>query len=281
MKYGICPLSSIPLRTSAVDSSEMISQLLFGELCEILERKGRMWLKVRCQWDDYVGWVRANQLLSITPSEFDHYQQNFAYSLELLQPILGEDHFIPIAMGARLPNFDGMRLQLAEQHYQFTGQAVFPDHIQPTSDFIQKVARRYLYAPYLPGGRSPMGIDASGFTQIVFLMTGIRLPREAGQQVFQGEDVDFIEQAMPADLAFFENNRGRISHVGIVLPDSQIIHVHGRVRLDRLDHYGIFDNSQQKYTHRLRVIRRLLPTLLPSGHPNHTKQQVRQQIELF
>jgi len=281
MKFGICPLSSIPLRSSAVDSSEMVSQLLFGELCEILERKGRMWLKVRCQWDNYVGWVRANQLLSITPSEFEYYQKNFAYSLELLQPILGEDHFIPVAMGARLPDFDGMRLQLAEQHYQFTGQAVFPDNINPTADFIQKVARRYLYAPYLPGGRSPMGIDSSGFTQIVYLMTGLALPREAGQQVFQGESVDFIEQAMPADLAFFENNRGRISHVGIILPDNQIIHVHGRVRLDRIDHYGIFDDSQQKYTHRLRVIKRLLPSLLPSNHSNTTKQVARQQIELF
>lgn len=281
MNFGICPLSSVPIRSTPADSSEMVSQLLFGEVFEILETKGVAWFKIRCQWDNYMGWTRANQVQLITPTEFQHLQKHFAYNLDLVHPIMAADHFIPITLGARLPDFDGMRLKLENVYYQFSGQAVFPNDIFPTSDFILKVARRYLFAPYLRGGRSPMGIDSSGFVQIAFLMAGIPLEREASQQVFSGEPVDFVEQAMPADLAFFENNRGRISHVGILMPEGTIIHAYGRVRIDKLDHYGIFDQQQQKYTHRLRVIKRLLPSLLPPGGEKKTTQTVRQQIELF
>ena len=107
MNYGICPLSLVPVRNSPSHKSEMISQILFGELAEILERKGKQWLKVRCHLDNFVGWIATNQLKPITPSEFQQFQEKFAYHLELLQPVMAPNHFIPITLGAHLPNFDG------------------------------------------------------------------------------------------------------------------------------------------------------------------------------
>ena len=280
--YHLCPLSIVPVRASASESSDIISQLLFGELVETLETKGRMWSRVRCQWDNLVGWVATNQLQAITPTEFDTFHEHFAYNLEVMQAVMGADFFLPITLGAQLPNFDGMRFQVADVPYTFSGQAVFPKDITPTSSFILKMARRFLHAPALNGGRSPFGIDSSGLTQMVFKMGGIRLPREAAQQVFIGETVDFMEQSQAGDLAFFEDRAGRIAHVGILMPNLQIIHSYGKVRMDTIDHFGIYNNDQARYTHRLRVVKRVLTNLqIPTKGSTQPADFAKNQIELF
>lgn len=282
MKYGISPISVVPVRSSPVVTSEIYTQLLFGELVEILDGKGKNWLKVRCQWDNAIGWIEANQITLITPTEYHTYQNDFAYSLDLMQPIVGNDHFIPITIGAHLPNFDGLQLRIGEHSFQYSGQAVYPEDLKARPAVIQKLARKYLYAPCLHGGRSPFGIDSTGLVQVIYQMAGVRLGREAAQQVTEGEAIDFVDQAQVGDLAFFENRAGRVSHVGIILRDKQIIHAYGRVRIDRLDHYGIFDEALGKYTHKLRVIRRVLQSLAPEEKEMDSGSKAKyKQAELF
>jgi cell wall-associated NlpC family hydrolase len=236
----------------------MTTQLLFGDMLEILEEKGKEWALVRCAWDNVVGWVRKGQVLAITPSEFAEYNRSHAFALDLVQSVLSKDHLIPIFLGSQLPLFDGIRLHLGEEEYTYSGQAVSTGDIPDPVQFILRVSRRYLEAPYLPGGRSPFGIDASGLVQTVYKMVGFRLPRLASDQVFCGNPVDFAENARPGDLAFFENRAGKIDHAGILLPDNQVLHVQEKARIDRIDHYGVFDTNSGKYTRRLRVIKRLL-----------------------
>ncbi|HQU60102.1 MAG TPA: C40 family peptidase [Saprospiraceae bacterium] len=282
MSYAICSISIVPVRTGSSHSSEMASQLLFGELVEVLETKGRQWMKVRCAHDNFVGWVAGNQLKAITPSEFERFQQHFAYSLELYHPLMGENHCIPVVMGAQFPAFDGMRFRLEEDYFTFSGQAVFPENIEATPEFILKIARRYLNAPFLWGGRSPMGIDSSGLVQMAFKLAGIALPREASQQIYIGESVGFIEQALPGDIAFFENKAGRIAHCGIILPNNEVLHAYGRVRVDVLDHYGIFNKKQSRYTHSLRVVKRILAGKTePKAAPVVVPEKVANQVQLF
>lgn len=281
--FAICPLSVVPIRSNSSDKSEQVSQLLFGELVEILEEKGRQWVKVRCQWDNFIGWVTSNQLKAITPTEFQVFKNNFAYSLELMQPIMGTNQYLPITMGAQLPNFDGIHFMLGDAQYTFSGQAVFPQHVEQSAAFLIKVARRFLNAPYLWGGRSPFGIDADGFIQVVYKMMGIKLPRESAQQVYMGEEVDFVEQSRPGDLAFFENRAGKIAHVGMILPDRKIIHAYGQVRIDTVDHFGVFDESSGRYSHRMRVVRRVFhPTQIEPLTDNiEEKAAQSKQVELF
>ena len=282
MSFVICPISVVPIRSSASDKSEQVSQLLFGEMAEILERKGQTWVKVRCDWDNYIGWVATHQLQAITPSELKLFRRQFAFNLDLLQPVISEEGPIPIPLGARLPTFDGMKFELAGKRFLYSGQGVFPENIQATADMAIKIARRYLFAPYQHGGRSPLGIDSAGLSQMVFQLLGIQLEREAAAQVLQGETVDFVEQAAPGDLAFFENRKGRVDHVGMILPDNQILHAFGRVRIDQLDHYGIFDESAQKYTHNLRIIRRMLPAEAATDQQSaRERSSVSQQFEIF
>lgn len=282
MLFGICPFSVIPVRSMPSHRSELLSQLLFGELFEILEAKGRQWYRVRCSIDNFVGWIEQAQCKLITPVEFEQYRDHFAFSLELVQAVMGPDHFVPVTMGARLPNFDGLHFRLGDLVYTFSGQALTTGDIRPSADFLLKVAKRYLSTPFLWGGRSPFGIDAPGFVQLIYQFAGVCLPREAEAQIEYGEAVDFIEKANPGDLAFFENKAGKIMHVGLIMPENKIIHALGSVRIDLLDHYGIFNEELGRYTRRLRLIKRLLPPSIPSSNAFFPETEpIYKQAELF
>ncbi len=283
MEYNVCQVSVAPVRSNFSDRSEIVTQLLFGETVTILEKKGT-WRKIRCSWDNYMGWTDHKLLRPISAAEFEAYKENPIYSLELAQAVMGEDHFVPIMMGSTLPSYDGLRLELGDLKFTFSGQVIEPGAKVPTLELLLKLARKYLNAPYLWGGRSPFGIDCSGFSQIVFKMLGVKLLRDASQQVTQGRVIDFVEQAQPGDLAFFENKKKRIAHVGIVFPDNKIIHAHGKVRIDNLDHFGIYNEELGKYTHRLRVVKRMLPDEMPSGKDgvnSKSDKEVKNQIGLF
>jgi gamma-D-glutamyl-L-lysine dipeptidyl-peptidase len=285
LNYAVCQVSISPVRAQASDKSEMVSQLLFGETVEVHESNGP-WRRIVCSWDQYQGWVDEKQLYPLTTSEFENYKDKSAINLSLVEGLMAADHFIPLTMGASLPNYDGIRLEMGEKTFQFSGPVVTPGLLPPNGDWIIKLAKRYLHAPYLWGGRSPFGIDCSGLTQIVFKMAGIPLLRDASQQVMQGRPVDFMQQCQAGDLAFFENSKGNISHVGIMLSDCNIIHASGRVRMDKVDHFGIFNKEMNKYSHQLRVVRRFLPDapIVPDEKPEFLHEQnieVENQISLF
>jgi len=262
MKYAACQVSLAPLRAHPNEKSEMLSQLLFGETVEITDAKDN-WRHVTCAWDGVTGWTDVKQLKPLSEADFHTYSDEQSLSLSLVEGLMAADHFIPLTLGAVLPAFDGLRCRLGDQSFQFSGPVVTPLNAPKTGEWIIKVARRYLHAPYLWGGRSPFGIDAAGLAQMVYKIAGIKLLRESGQQVSQGRAVDFTEQCQAGDLAFFDNGKGDINHVGIVLPGCNLIHASGKVRIDKLDHFGIFNPELNRYTHQLRIVKRLLPDITP------------------
>lgn len=255
--FAIISLSMIPVRKEPSDRSEMVNQLLFGELVEITGKDGN-WRKIKSVFDAYVGWVDKKQITSISDKEFADLNVNPTFLvMDLVQiAVRAKNEILPLVIGSSLPFYDGKKFHFGELEYEFDGNALTLPGPSPESILVHSYM--YLNAPYLWGGRSPFGIDCSGFTQMVFKLSGIKLNRDAAQQAEQGEVISFIEEAKAGDLAFFDNPEKKIVHVGIILAGNQIIHSSGKVRIDRIDHQGIFNAETNSYSHNLRVIKRIV-----------------------
>jgi len=251
MKYGISNLAIVPMRIEAVDQAEMVNQILFGEHFKVLEIR-KEWSKVRLAHDSYEGWVCNKQWIEIEEDIYKQLDKEVATIAIDILDIISKDHHQPIVIGSILPSFKSGHALINNEMYRFDGLT--------TAGFTKKEklvenALMYLNAPYLWGGRSPLGIDCSGFTQMVYRLQGIDLPRDACQQAEVGTTLSFVEESEAGDLVFFDNNEGRITHVGIILENNHIIHASGKVRVDRIDQQGIFNKELGTHTHKLRLIK--------------------------
>lgn len=259
MQYGICLLSVVPCRKEPSGTSEMVTQLLFGEHYSVMEQ-AEDWIRIRHAYDGYECWISIKQHTRISEPVFNNLQKQTAvYSNELVQVLYNKQNFtsFPITIGATLPFLSNSVFQVDSNEFGFDGLYTEKNTKNAASEIIS-TGLLFLNAPYLWGGKSPFGIDCSGFTQITYKLNGYYLPRDAYQQVELGQPLSFVEEAEAGDLAFFDNEEGNIVHVGILLNNTQILHASGSVRIDNFDHYGIFNGDTKKYSHTLRVIKRLL-----------------------
>ena len=236
----------------------MSSQLLFGDHFTIQEIAGN-WLRILTAHDEYEGWIDIKQ--------FDEIDHALFVALHDLNTILGPSvsHYVTkvsaneklnLVAGSNIPNTLDKFFYLRDTKYKLEGETLRPSKDSFRSGIIG-VAKFYLNAPYLWGGKSVFGIDCSGLTQMVFRQFGLKLRRDAYQQAEQGELVAFLQEAQGGDLAFFDNDEGRITHVGIMLDNERIIHASGRVRIDSVDNQGIFNKELNRYTHKLRIIKKV------------------------
>lgn len=252
--FGLCNLANIPLRIEPSDRSELVSQVLFGEHFTITEQNSK-WSKIKLQFDDYEGWIDNKQYIEISEEQYLQLSKDpIILNADLIEYITTPTNLLmPIPLGASLSflNYDSIN----KEHFQFEGLKT--SGVKEKSSLIE-TAFMYMHAPYLWGGKTPFGIDCSGFTQMVYKLNGYCLKRDASQQATQGDALSFIEESEPGDLAFFDNEEGNIIHVGIIMEDNYIIHASGKVRIDRLDHLGIYNAEQNRHTHKLRVIKKII-----------------------
>ena len=250
MQYGICHLSIVPVRSIADDTSEMVSQLLYGEHFKVLEQR-KKWSKIRNAFDNFEGWISNQQFTIIKEDLYTELESSDCkkVSSELIS-FIETDHniLLPIVLGSNVQHNCFL-------NHKFDGSLASG---QQDKDQLVHKALLYLNAPYLWGGKTAFGIDGPGFTQMVYKINGHRLLRGAQQQSTQGEALSFIEESEPGDLAFFDNNDGIIDHVGIIMENNYVIHAFGKVRIDRIDHTGIFNTETNTYTHKLRVIKKII-----------------------
>ncbi|TVZ55663.1 NlpC/P60 family protein [Lutibacter sp. Hel_I_33_5] len=256
MSYGICNLSIVPLRLESTDTSEMVNQVLFGEHFKVLERENK-WSKISLHFDSYEGYIDNKQFEEISEETYHQLsEENPKYSGELIDFITNNtSQLSTISIGSRLPFLHNHSFNINDRIFSYKG-ITFSEKL-PKSEIVQK-AFLFLNTPYLWGGKTPFGIDCSGFTQLVYKLCGHQLLRDAKEQATQGEVLSFIEESEPGDLAFFDNEEGTITHVGIIMKDYNIIHAHGKVRIDKLDHSGIYNVDTQQHSHKLRVIKKMI-----------------------
>lgn len=257
-QFGVCNLSLVPLRAEPSDRSEMSSQLLFGDHFTMLESTDK-WLRILTAHDEYEGWIDRKQFEEIEHAAFVAlHDLNIILGLSINHSVTktSSNEKLSLIAGSNIPNtLDGF-FYLRDTKYKLEGETVTPAKDKFRTG-VANVAMFYLNAPYLWGGKSVFGIDCSGLTQMVFRQFGIKLKRDACQQAEQGELVGFLQECKAGDLSFFDNDEGRIVHVGIMLDNERIIHASGRVRIDAIDSQGIYNKELNRYTHKLRIVKRI------------------------
>lgn len=257
---GICRLGIVPVRAADSDQSEMVTQLLFGDHYAVTEQsENGKWVKIIIEFDKYEGWIDIKQHTEISDEYFNHLNgTEFKIATDINSTILYKKRLLQIVIGSVLPISSSELFEVNEQ-LAFNGQSKNIGE-KLGYDFLKQIIKNYMNAPYLWGGKTPFGIDCSGLTQQVYKLCGYKLKRDAVQQYQQGIPVGSMTDALPGDLAFFKNGKGKISHVGILMEDQDFIHASGHVRRDKLDENGIFNEELSSYTHNLDGIRRIFVT---------------------
>jgi hypothetical protein len=261
MRYGISNLSIVPVRSDPHEKSEMCTQILFGEHYTIIEENAK-WCQVKLAFDGYQGWIDRKMVHEIEERVFLELAEIprivTTDVFNIIQPAGGYNNFLIVA-GSSLPHFDKVArtFKIGDVLYSIQGNSIAGAKRELREVIIEN-ALKYFNAPYLWGGRTPFGIDCSGFSQVLYKMAGLTIPRDASQQAKMGTNLTFVEEALPGDLAFFDNEEGAITHVGVIWEKNKIIHSSGKVRIDNVDHFGIFNIDTGRYTHQMRLMRRLI-----------------------
>lgn len=237
MRYGICKLSVIPIRKEMSHESELVSELLFNDIYEIIEEKDE-WIKIKNLYDSYEGWLRALQHFELYEYEFQEYISKDKY-------IVNEPFCI----------YNNMVLSFGSKIFENHDNTIMLRNIYNPKIMVE-CAIKLLNTPYRWGGKSIMGIDCSALVQLCAKVAGFKLPRDASQQVNHGNTINSISEAKAGDIAFFKNENNRITHVGILLSNEKIIHASGKVRIDSFDSKGIYNKDLKEYTHKLYIIKR-------------------------
>jgi gamma-D-glutamyl-L-lysine dipeptidyl-peptidase len=253
LKTATTELAAIPMRKEPSDRSEMINQVIFGETMDILDENEK-WYMVRLHHDAYEGWVDKKQLIEATNFNSENTviaTNSFFAAIDVNKMV----RFLPA--GSRLWDIKGENFRVGEKSFTLTDKGAIENQIIPQT----LASLMFVGTPYLWGGRTFMGMDCSGFTQIACRLCGKWIPRDAWQQAEEGELVPFLDDARTGDLAFFDNAEGRITHVGLILSSEDkniktIVHSSGQVRMDLIDHEGIYNLETKSYSHKLRLIRR-------------------------
>ena len=260
MNYGISGLSLIPVRIEPSERSEMVTQILYGEHFEVIDYLPG-WQHVRLAYDNCEGWIDQKMTTPVSSRIYAKLQKkSFAVTTDIFSLIpVSQDQNLMLVAGSTLPQWHPnlRQFSLDDKPISMNGNVNYrkPRDIRR---FMIAQAMKYFNAPYLWGGRTPFGIDCSGFTQIIYKMAGIPIPRDAGQQVFQGTGLSFVEESQPGDLAFFDDDEGNIVHVGILWERNKIIHASGQVRIDNVDQFGIFNLETKRYTHKMRLMKKII-----------------------
>jgi cell wall-associated NlpC family hydrolase len=249
MTHLICAVPVCPVRAEPSHRSEQVTQLLFGEMGELIE-KSADFVKIRVLFDGYEGWCQATQLEETEPDNENLHENRLAGNW--VNEILLGDLPMHIPFASTIPS-NGV---VGKSKLTYHG-SIIDSSTNSGISHLRRLTSVFINTPYLWGGRSVFGIDCSGFTQIVFKCMGIPLLRDASQQVKQGDEVGFLPEVKPGDLAFFDNPAGKITHVGILLDPETVIHAAGKVRVDTIDTSGIINRNTGRRTHTLRVIKRI------------------------
>ena len=253
--------SIVPVRAEAREGAEQETQMLFGELCTVTEEQPR-WVRVKLEADGQEGWVDAKMITPMTKDEYRSYGATLKGAAVVAFPMayaMSENNgqTIPLTAGTRLAKYENGRFEVLGVGFRIDPSMVITAPRELNQENLLQTTRFFLNVPYLWGGKNAMGMDCSGFSQVILSLFGKKLLRNASEQATQGRKIASLNKAQAGDLVFFDHEDGRITHVGILIDSGRVIHCSGRVKVEKIDETGIYSAEMGDYTHHLVAIRRV------------------------
>ncbi len=252
--FAICCVPVGQMRSEPSHRSEMIIQQLFGEPCIVIEKAKDHWIKIQSRYEGYEGWCQEGHITMIEEEQYLSDGKEFMNDWINEVDYNGVKMIVPL--GSSLTAITDDEVNWKKNTVLFKGSRWYSNNASRDEETIRKISFRFLNTSYLWGGKSVFGIDCSGFSQTVYKFLNVPLPRDAFQQAAVGAAIGFVMEAKCGDLAFFDNAERKITHVGIMLNDHEIIHASTKVRIDKIDSQGIINQDTFERTHRLRIIKR-------------------------
>ena len=271
---GISLYSIVPVRVDAREGAEQETQMLFGETCEIIDRlpsepdEQPQWYQVRLDADGEEGYVDAKMVTAMSDEEYTAYSSApketmvafpMAYAMSE-----NNGQTIPLTAGTRLANYQNGRFEVLGVGFRIDPSMVITAPRTLNQENLLQTVRFFLNVPYLWGGKNALGMDCSGFVQVIMSLFGITLPRNASQQAKEGTAVSSLIEGQAGDLVFFTKPHQavpeediHITHVGILIDSERVIHCSGRVKVEKIDSTGIFNPEIGDYSHRLVAVRKV------------------------
>jgi hypothetical protein len=253
--WGLVSVSVCNIKKSPSHSSELVSQAIMGTPVKILKKRGG-WLLVQTP-DYYIGWANDSGIKEFNEKEIAEWKKSdrliFTAKSGDILPEKDEAGVVSDIVAGAIVSLiaeekeyyliglpDGRRGRIDKKDSRVFNK--WCSEIRPEADKLISFARSLTGSPYLWGGTSTKMADCSGFVKTVWFTGGVILARDASQQFRYGATVDIsssFDDLQPGDQIFFGhlNSEGEkiITHTGLYIGDSEVIHSSGMIRVNSLD----------------------------------------------
>jgi len=231
--------------SKADDAADVVSQALLGVTVRILvsatNAQGQPWFQVQTP-DTYQGWMPASGLRIYKDGEPAYASRGRVFEVTRLlalvyetpdvtekKPLIKAPISVSLEAGASGERWCEVTLPCGATGQIQVGDGVLRDasYRRPrlAPEETAALAQRFLGLPYQWGGNSPLGIDCSGFAQLLYRLSGVEILRDADIQFTKSGLVEVPKgREKTADLVFFGKASDKIGHVGMMINRKQFIH---------------------------------------------------------
>jgi cell wall-associated NlpC family hydrolase len=233
------------MHSRSTADADVVSQALLGDNVKVLKNErnaaGEDWYQIETP-DTYKGWIIASALRFLKPGDKPYASSGKVFAVSALlantyrEPNVTKHKPVKVApisailevvsekderwLEVNLPCNTRAWIQRGEGDIR---EAPWTWPRLAVEDMIA-LSKRFLGVPYLWGGTSPLGLDCSGFVQLVYKMGGIPILRDAGIQMDNSGLAEVPKGSEQAgDLVFFGSAPNKIDHVGMMIDAENFI----------------------------------------------------------